>query len=88
MNINGVDLPRYDKADVVAIQALVGGTASPDQQKRAFRWIIENACATYEWGYQEKPEHTALWLGRQFAGQQIVGLTKLDVSKLRSESHE
>lgn len=79
----GVALPRYELADVTALQALAGGTADEAQQKRALKWIIENAAAMYEWSYKEQPRETDIALGRQLVGQSIVGLLKLNLSDLR-----
>ncbi len=81
--LQGISLARYAKADVSAIQALNVGNATPEQQARALKWIIENACATYSWSFTESERQTNVMLGRQFAGQQIVGLLKLNVSELK-----
>ena len=83
----GVVLPRYELADVTALQALAGGVADEQQQKRALKWIIENAAAMYEWPYKEQPRETDIALGRQLVGQSIVGLLKLQVSTLRRENN-
>lgn len=83
----GVVLPRYELADVTALQALAGGTADELQQKRALKWIIENAAAMYEWAYKEQPRETDIALGRQLVGQSIVGLLKLQVSTLRRDGN-
>ena len=83
----GVVLPRYELADVSALQALAGGTADESQQKRALKWIIENAAAMYEWPYKEQPRETDIALGRQLVGQSIVGLLKLQLSDLRRKDN-
>ena len=83
----GVVLPRYELADVTALQALAGGIADEAQQKRALKWIIENAAAMYEWAYKEQPRETDIALGRQLVGQSIVGLLKLQVSTLRRDGN-
>lgn len=83
----GVELPRYDLADATALQALAGGVADEDQQKRALKWIVENAAAMYEWPYKEQPRETDIALGRQLVGQSIVGLLKLNLSDLRRKDN-
>ena len=81
--IEGMALARWELADVEALQALNNGTAEEQQQKRALKWIIENACATYEWAFKDDDRETTVSLGRQFAGQQIVGVLKLNLLDLR-----
>jgi len=78
--------PGYDVVDVQAIQALVRGDATADQQQRALRWIIEQAAGTYDqsfWpGGEDGRRNTDFAEGRRFVGNQIVKLTKLSVSSL------
>lgn len=82
-----IDAPAsFALADASALQALVAGDADPDQQKRALKWIIESACGTYAPAFRpgtDGARNTDFMLGRIFVGQQIVGLTKLNLSKLR-----
>ena len=77
---------NYDVVDVQAIQALVRGDATADQQQRALRWIIEQAAGTYDqsfWpGGEDGRRNTDFAEGRRFVGNQIVKLTKLNVSSL------
>ena len=81
--------PPYDDADVFAIQALVKGSANPDQQKRALAWIIEKACGVYDMSYRpgagDGDRDTAFAEGRRFAGNQVVKMTKLKTGQLRRE---
>jgi hypothetical protein len=76
----------YDVIDVQAIQALVRGDATSDQQQRALRWIVEQAAGTYDqsfWpGGEDGRRNTDFSEGRRFVGNQIVKLTKLNVSSL------
>lgn len=81
--IAGIELPRYTESDVVALQALNAGEANAEQQKRALKWIIENACAMYEWPFLDQERQTNIQHGRQLAGHQIVGMLKLKLSELR-----
>lgn len=69
---------RYDEAVLAAIKAVNAGVASADQQQLALRWIVEQACGTYDQPF--RPGHdgqTEFACGRMFAGQQIVKMLKL-----------
>lgn len=85
---NGPWLPApYELADVSAIQALVAGTASAEQQRRAMAWIINVAAGTYDMAYRPGTEDgrrdTDFALGKAYVGQQIVKLTRLNIGALR-----
>lgn len=83
--------PDYELADATALQALSRGEASPDQQKRALRWIIQNAAATYDMtfhpGADEGRRNTDFAEGRRFVGNQCVKLLNLVVSKMPHAKH-
>lgn len=79
--------PAYELPDASAIQALMRGEASPEQQTRAMRWIIEQASGAYEFQFYPSDRETAFALGRGFVGQQIVKLSKLNLSSLRRLDH-
>lgn len=82
---------EYEVADAGAIQALMRGEAGPDQQRRALAWIIEKACGTYEAQYypgEDGRRDTDFALGSRFVGQQIVKLSKLNLSKLTRVENE
>ncbi len=76
----------YELPDASAIQALQRGDATPEQQQRALKWIIENACGTYDMSYrpgEEGRRDTDFAEGKRFVGSQIVKLLKLNLSLLR-----
>lgn len=78
--------PHYEFADVSALKGLAAGTANPEQQQRALKWIIENACATYELSYRPTSDRdTTFAEGRRFVGLQIVKALHLDLSTLRKD---
>ena len=85
--LNEIELPQYELADVVAIQALARGDADEHQQKRALKWIIENAAAMYEFSYYPTDRDTNFGLGRVFVGQVIVGILKLNAAALRRKEN-
>lgn len=64
--------------DAYAVQAVARGEASPDQQKRAFDWIINRAAMTYEEAFwPDNARVTDYVLGRRSVGMQVVKLMKL-----------
>lgn len=77
----------YEAADAAAIQALLVGNATADQQKRALKWIVESACGTYDQsfypGADEGRRNTDFAEGRRFVGNTIVKMTRVNVSSLR-----
>lgn len=76
--------PLWEKADYSAIKGLAAGTASPEQQLRALKWIIESACATYELSFRPTSDRdTAFAEGRRFVGLQIVKAINLDLSIIK-----
>jgi len=76
--------PQYELADISAIKGMAAGTATPEQQQRALKWIIENACGTYELSYRPTSDRdTSFAEGRRFVGLQIVKALHLDISKLK-----
>jgi len=76
--------PTYSKFDVLALQALNTGTANESQQKRAIKWIIEQACGTYDFHFMPNSQRdTDFSLGRAFVGQQLVKLIKINPTLIK-----
>lgn len=77
----------WDNADVSAVQALHRGDATPEQQQRALKWIIEAASATYDMSFrpggQDGERETAFAEGRRFVGSQVIKLLRLNLNQLR-----
>ncbi len=68
----------YSKSDVFALKALAAGNANDHQQKQALRWIINQACGTYDLSFRPESERaTCLAEGKRFVGLQIVKLLNL-----------
>jgi len=84
---NGAFKPAdYEAADATAIQQLERGEASPELQKRALKWIIEEVCKTNDMSYRPGDTHeTAFAEGKRYVGNQIIKMLKLNPSKLRRE---
>ena len=69
---------EYKDGDILSIRAVSDGEASPEQQKHALDWIINQASKTYDLHYYPQSDsETYFSLGRGFVGQQIVKLLKL-----------
>jgi hypothetical protein len=78
---------KWEHADVAAIQALVRGNATPDQQTRAITYIVNDICGTYDLEYRTDARDHAFGSGRRFAGLQIVKMIKLNLAAL-NEDHK
>ena len=71
----------YERADVVAWQAIQAGTADAVQQKRVLKWLIENLTGTYEMTFYpggEGPRNSDFAQGKRFVGLQVVKLLHLN----------
>jgi len=76
----------WDEHHALAIQALSEGNASPEQQKAALRWIIEEAAGTYDLSFRPGPtgaRDTDFAEGRRSVGLQIVKLSRINTDILR-----
>jgi hypothetical protein len=78
--------PAWEVEDAGALQALAAGKAAPHQQVRALDYIIKSLAATYDMAYRpESARDTDFALGRQFVGQQVVYLLKLNLAQFKTE---
>lgn len=73
----------FTYSEAVAMQAFAQSRADEEQQRIAWKWILESACGLPVWGYRESQRETDIALGRHFVGQQLIGITKVAVSKLK-----
>jgi len=74
---------EWDIADAGALQALARGEATPEQQKRALDWIINNGARCYDVSFIPDNQYaTAFMEGRRFVGSKIVTMLKLNLQKL------
>lgn len=82
---------HWENADVLSLQRLQGGAASPVEQRRALEWIMK---AT---GYLDEPyrpgdeggrRDTDFALGKAHVGRQIAKLLNLDLARLRGGDSE
>ena len=74
----------WDIPTASAIQALIKGEATPDQQRGAMHWLINQACGTYNISFSEIGDReTCFAEGRRFVGTNIVKLNTLSINALR-----
>jgi hypothetical protein len=65
----------YNVADVAAVQAVAYGRATEDQQRHAFKYMVEMLCGTYDLSYRSaNPYDTSFAEGKRFVGLQLVKL--------------
>lgn len=77
----------YEPEDAYALRALQAGTATDHQQRRALKWIIETACATYDQPYRPgSARDTDFACGMQHVGKQIVKLLNMKLERAAGTS--
>ena len=74
--------PEWLPADASAIQALVRGDATPEQQQRAINWIVYAAAATNDLEYRTEDRDHAFASGRRFVGLQINKMIGINVNAI------
>lgn len=78
---------EYGLEDAAAIQGLYRGDATPEQQRHALKWIVEVLCATYDMSYRPGGRSAArdgdFAEGKRHVGNQIIKLTKVNISTLK-----
>ncbi|MCZ3377430.1 hypothetical protein [Rhizobium sp. AG207R] len=76
---------EYDLDVVMAIRALLSGTANEGQQKLGMDWIITKAANLYDMSYRPDKDGgaraTEFHEGRRFVGNQIVKMTTVAALK-------
>lgn len=78
--------PKFDPADIGAIQALFRGDATKDQQQRAINFIVSEVCAVPYSAYDPKNQrNTDFALGKQRVGHLIVRYNRLNVSQFTGD---
>lgn len=77
--------PAWEKPDAAAFQALARGDCSPDQQRRALKFLIENLCGTYDLSFRPDDRATVFAEGRRFVGLQVVKLLNINLEKFKHD---
>jgi hypothetical protein len=68
----------YTVADVSAVQAWAAGTATPDQQIRAYEWVMFQGARMREVSFQPDNAHASAFAeGRRYVALQIAKLQTL-----------
>ena len=77
---NPMEMPDYVEADVQALRACNDGRATPDQQQRIIRWIINTGCCTYDASFRRggvEAERDSIYAeGRRWVGLMLVHMLK------------
>lgn len=74
---------KYTNADVAAIKAVAAGNASPDQQRRALKWVVHDVARTYDETFVPgQPDSSDHLSGRRNVGLQIMKLVNVDAKHL------
>lgn len=82
------DHAAWETQDAAAIQALTLGKATPEQQQRALRWIVEGAANVHGDTFVPGSDDVSAFLqGRRDVGRQIVKLTKINLGLLKKEAN-
>lgn len=69
--------PITTESDVHAVRAVIAGTASPDEQKRAMLWIGDQACRRMDSPYEPGVDlfDQGVLMGRHLVGVLISNMT-------------
>lgn len=79
----------YLPADVSAVQAWAAGTATPDQQKRAYEWVMFHGARVREVTFQPDNAHASAFAeGRRFVGLQIAKLLSLSAGDVATRQRK
>lgn len=75
-------LPVFSIEDIQAIKAVRRGEASPEQQIRAFEWIVANVSIIGASNIYDNPHDMAVSVGRSSVGKHLINLTSTPIEKL------
>lgn len=77
---------NYEDHEIHAIQAMSLGTANPEQQKMALKFIVEALAGTYDVSYRSSSDRdTSFCEGRRFVGLKLITMIKLNLGNLKRE---
>lgn len=80
---------EWEPEDAHAVQAVMYGRASEDQQKRAMRFIVEQVCATNDLSYRPSSDRdTAFAEGKRYVGLQLRKFAQINIAALRGKQTE
>lgn len=79
----------WDVVTAASIQALQRGEATPEQQRGALTWIINQAAATYNVTFDPDSDRaTAFAEGKRFVGLQLVKLCAMNTRAFTKDVKE
>lgn len=79
-----VEISENTIADIACLKAIARGDATEEQQLRGMAFILEVICDRHGMSYRpDSPRDTDFAEGKRFVGNQIVKLSRLDLTKLR-----
>lgn len=85
-NLNPAFRYLHDVADVQAVQAWSQGRATPDQQLRAFNWVLTHAAQTYDQSFHPESDRlTSFMEGRRFVGTKLVLFANANIQRLKKK---
>lgn len=77
---------EYDRYDVLALQALQGGTATEVQQKRCLDLIVNGIACAYDVTFRPDSARLSDFAsGKAFVGQQIDKLLRINPAKMKDK---
>lgn len=80
---------EWEPEDAYAVQAVMYGRASEDQQKRAMAFIVNQICGTYDLSYRPTSDRDSAFAeGKRFVGLQLVKFAQLNIARLRGTTTE
>jgi hypothetical protein len=80
---------EWEPEDAHAIQAVMYGRASEEQQRRAMNFILNNLCGTYDLSYRPTSDRDTVFAeGKRHVGLQLIKFAKLNIAQLRGKQTE
>lgn len=80
---------EWEPEDAYAVQAVMSGRASEEQQRRAMRFLVDQVCGTYDLSYRPMSDRdTAFAEGKRFVGLQLVKFAQINIARLRGTNQE
>ena len=77
----------YQNRDIRALKSLWAGTASPEDQIHAIRYIVKHLCKTHDLSYRAHSQRdTDFAEGKRFVGLQIMKFVNYDPTDMRNEN--
>lgn len=81
----------WEPEDAYALQAVMLGRASEDQQRRAMKFIVENICGAYDLSFRPGAtgdRETVFAEGKRHVALQLIKFATLNIAAVRSRNSE